>query len=168
MYVNDADVPRPGRGFVCRIRERELFHGIPELLLTLPKTTRVHPKTGFGLSIEPRVPATTYCQRFADSVSTRTHTLTYICTYVHTEIRKRNSEETKHNKGLWAAHALLANHKNHIIIASLLGTQGSSPDGTDPNAETLTRPVEIPETHRCRKTNQVSQFTEKHTHKQQC
>lgn len=106
------------------------------------------------------MPATTYCQRFADSVSTRTHTLANI----YTEIVKRNCEETKHNKNLWAAHALLANHKNHIIIASLLGTQGSSPDGTDANAATLTRPVLIPETHRCRKTYQVSQFTEKHTH----
>lgn len=118
MYVNDGDVPSlHSRGV---LEERELFHGIPELTLTLPKIQKK--KNWFRvltLSFKCRqlhIVKDSQIQRIPAHTLTHHNMYTHLYMYVYSEIMKRNFEETKYNKNLWAAHALLVDHKqNHII-----------------------------------------------------
>lgn len=141
MYVNDGDVPSlHSRGV---LEERELFHGIPELTLTLPKIQKKKLVSGFN--IEFQVSATTYCQRFADSAYTRTHTHTpqhvhshiYVCIFRNHEKKLRRDKIQQKLVGSTCS-ACGPQTKSHYKRWRG-ATQGSSPDGRDANLSPLTR-----------------------------
>lgn len=97
-----------------------------------------------GLNIEFRVPATTYCQRFADSVYTRTHTLTHTtCTLTYVCIFRDHKKKLRRDKiqqklvgsSCSACGPYIKSHYKRWGG----GTQGSSPDGRDANLSPLTR-----------------------------